>query len=158
MIIEDRKKLAEEIDKLKAKGKRIVFTNGCFDLLHKGHVVYLDQAKNFGDVLVVGINNDDSVREFKGPQRPIMPLESRTCVINALKSVDIVVPFGERLPNELIKIIRPHIHVKGGDYRPQDLPEYELVTSFGGEVKIVPLVEGFSVTSIIERILKNSKY
>jgi len=158
MIIEDRKKLAEEIDKLRAKGKRIVFTNGCFDILHKGHVVYLNKAKNFGDVLVVGINNDDSVREFKGSQRPVMPLESRICILDALKPVDIVVPFGERLPNELIKIIRPHIHVKGGDYRPEDLPEYELVTSLGGEVKIVPFVKGFSVTSIVERIRRNTEY
>jgi rfaE bifunctional protein nucleotidyltransferase chain/domain len=152
MIIEDRNLLSREIAKLRKERKRIVFTNGCFDILHKGHVEYLSSARKLGDVLVVGINDDESVCRLKGPQRPIMPLASRMAVLDALKMVDIVAPFGEDRPMELIKMIRPDVHVKGGDYRAEELPEYGVVHSLGGTVRIIPLTPGYSVTSIVERI------
>ena len=156
MIIRNRKKLQEIVEQLRKNGQTIVFTNGCFDLLHKGHVIYLEEAKKFGDVLIVGINTDESIKSLKGSERPIMHLESRARVLDSLKSVDIVVPFSEVLPNNIIEIVKPNVHIKGGDYRVDDLPEAKLVKSFGGIVKIVSLVPGFSVTSIIERI-KNRK-
>lgn len=152
MIITDREKLTQEIEKLRKKGKKIVFTNGCFDILHKGHVTYLAEAKKLGDILVVGLNSDESVKKLKGTTRPIMPLESRLAVMDSLKMVDIVVPFSELRPIELIKIIKPDVHVKGGDYVADDLPEAEAVKSYGGKIAIIPLVEGFSVTAIVARI------
>jgi rfaE bifunctional protein nucleotidyltransferase chain/domain len=152
MIINDRDLLSDEIAKLRKERKRIVFTNGCFDLLHKGHVDYLNEARKLGDVLVVGLNTDESVRKLKGPQRPIMPLESRAAVLDALKPVSIVVPFGESTPVDLIRIVKPDVHVKGGDYKADSLPEYEAVLAGGGHVKIIPLTSGFSVTAILERI------
>lgn len=157
MIIKDRKKLQAHIEQLKKQGKKIVFTNGCFDILHKGHVVYLTEAKKLGDVLVVGINSDDSVTKLKGYERPLVSLDSRMCVLDSLKMVDIVTPFSEDKPMVLIKIVRPDVHVKGGDYKADDLPEAETVRSVGGLIKIIPFVGAFSVTSIVEKIRKNTQ-
>ncbi len=157
MIIEDRKLLKSIVRELKSQNLKIVFTNGCFDILHRGHVEYLNKAKKLGDVLIVGINSDESVKKIKGDKRPIIPLYSRAYVLDNLKAVDFVVPFDEETPIELIKIIKPDVHVKGGDYKEEDLPEAEIVKGYGGEIKIIPLIEGYSTTKIINWILNKYK-
>lgn len=139
-------------DRLRAEGKRIVFTNGCFDILHVGHLRYLQAARALGDALVVGVNSDAGVRRLKGPGRPIVPEEERAELLAGLACVDYVTLFGEPLPNETIEALRPHIHVKGGDYTAEALPEAETVRACGGEVVILPLVPGRSTTWILERI------
>ncbi len=154
MIITNRNILKNIVDELKVQNLKIVFTNGCFDIVHKGHVEYLNNAKRFGDVLIVGINSDKSIKKIKGEKRPIIPLESRIYVLNNLKSIDFVVPFDEETPINLIKIIKPDIHVKGGDYKEEDLPESKVIKEYGGEIKIIPLIEGFSTTNVIEWVLK----
>ncbi len=157
MIIEDRKLLKSIVRELKSQNLKIVFTNGCFDIIHRGHVEYLNKAKKLGDVLIVGINSDESVKKIKGDKRPIIPLYSRAYVLDNLKAVDFVVPFDEETPIELIKIIKPDVHVKGGDYKEEDLPEAEIVKDYGGEIKIIPLIEGYSTTKIINWILNKYK-
>jgi D-beta-D-heptose 7-phosphate kinase/D-beta-D-heptose 1-phosphate adenosyltransferase len=144
--------LAAHLEALRRQGRRIVLTNGCFDILHRGHVTYLSRAKALGDVLVVGVNSDDSIRRLKGPQRPINTLEDRLEVLAALSCVDHVVAFGEDTPHQLVQAIRPHIFVKGGDYTRERLPEAELVEQLGGTVHILPLVADRSTTGVIERI------
>lgn len=139
---------------LKEKSRKIVFTNGCFELLHFGHVKYLQEARSLGDVLIVGINSDDSVKKIKGEKRPIMPEEDRAQIVAALESVDYVVVFSETTTKRLIEVLKPHIHVKGGDYQLKDLPETEVVKSYGGEVVVVGEIEGKSTTGIIESIIK----
>ncbi|UXM85381.1 D-glycero-beta-D-manno-heptose 1-phosphate adenylyltransferase [Methanococcus aeolicus] len=157
MIITNRNLLKNIVSELKAQNLEIVFTNGCFDIVHKGHVEYLNHAKRFGDVLIVGINSDESIKKIKGDKRPIIPLESRVYILDNLKSIDFVVPFDEETPINLIKIIKPDIHVKGGDYNEEDLPESKIIKEYGGKVKIIPLIEGFSTTNIIEWVLKKYK-
>jgi D-beta-D-heptose 7-phosphate kinase / D-beta-D-heptose 1-phosphate adenosyltransferase len=132
--------------------KRIVFTNGCFDVLHPGHTALLAQARALGDVLIVGLNDDASVRRLKGSDRPVNPLEDRARVLASLQAVDHVIPFGEDTPERLIALIRPDVFVKGGDYSKDDLPEAPLVESFGGSVRILPFVEGHSTTKIIAQM------
>jgi D-beta-D-heptose 7-phosphate kinase / D-beta-D-heptose 1-phosphate adenosyltransferase len=133
-------------------GSRVVFTNGCCDILHRGHITYLNQAKAFGDVLVVGVNSDDSVRRLKGNDRPINPLEDRVELLAALSCVDYVVPFEEDTPERLIRAVRPDVFVKGGDYTRETLPEARLVEELGGAVQILPLVRDRSTTSVIDQI------
>lgn len=135
------------------EGKRLVFTNGVFDLLHAGHVRLLAAARDLGDLLVVGVNSDASVRRLgKGPGRPVNPLEDRVAVLEALGAVDVAVPFDEDTPEALIACLRPEVHVKGGDYREEELPEAALVRSYGGEVRILPLLEGRSTTEALRRL------
>ena len=134
------------------QGRRIVFTNGCFDILHRGHVTYLNRAKALGDVLIVGLNTDDSVRRLKGPDRPINSLEDRAQVLAALSCIDHIVPFADDSPVGLIRAIRPDVYVKGGDYTFDTLPEAPLVAELGGDIQILPLVEDRSTSRIIERI------
>lgn len=129
----------------------LVFTNGCFDLLHRGHAAYLVAARALGDVLVVAVNSDDSVRRLKGPTRPINGEKDRAYVVAALESVDHVVIFAEDTPLELIRTLRPDILVKGGDYRPEEVVGADEVAASGGRVAIVPLVEGRSTTAILQR-------
>lgn len=151
----EREKLKKIIEELKKEGKRVVFTNGCFDIIHLGHIRYLREAKKEGDVLIVGLNSDKSVRMIKGGKRPLMSQEERAEILAALEMVDFVVLFDEPVPDELIKIIRPDIHIKGGDYSsPEELPEAELVRSLGGKVVIAQGVEGKSTTNIIRTILE----
>ncbi|MBI2267120.1 MAG: D-glycero-beta-D-manno-heptose 1-phosphate adenylyltransferase [Armatimonadetes bacterium] len=140
------------LEEARRRGDRIVFTNGCFDLLHAGHVFCLEEARGFGDVLIVGLNSDDSVRRLKGAGRPIFSRKEREKVLSALACVDFVVPFDEETPVNLIREIRPHVHVKGGDYSPEDLPETPLVRELGGEVRIVRYLPGWSTTEVIQRI------
>ncbi|CAN5232028.1 D-glycero-beta-D-manno-heptose-7-phosphate kinase [soil metagenome] len=134
------------------QGRRIVLTNGCFDILHRGHVTYLSRAKALGDLLVVAVNSDDGVRRLKGPGRPINALEDRMQVLAALSCVDLVVPFDEPTPVEVIRVLRPDVFVKGGDYTREMLPEAPVVEALGGAVHILPYVEDRSTTGIIERI------
>jgi len=133
-------------------GKRLVFTNGCFDLLHRGHVSYLQSARALGDALVVALNSDASVRKLKGPGRPIVPQRDRAAVLRALRSVDAVVVFDEDTPVRLMRELKPGVYVKGGDYRVEDLPEAEVAKEFGAEVRIIPFEEGYSTTALIEKI------
>lgn len=133
--------------------KKIVFTNGCFDILHAGHVRYLTAAKSFGDVLIVGLNTDESVRRLKGDSRPINNQFDRAEVLLGLKSVDHVIFFGERTAENLIAEVKPDVYVKGGDYTLETLPEAKIVQSFGGRVELVNLVAGHSTTNIVEKIL-----
>ncbi len=132
--------------------KVIVFTNGCFDILHAGHVSYLEEAKSLGDILIVGLNSDDSVRRIKGDKRPIIPQEERAYILSRLKPVDYVVIFEEDTPENLIKKIKPHILVKGGDWTPDKIVGKEFVESYGGKVVTIPFSFNTSTTAIIERI------
>lgn len=147
-----RENLAETAERLHSEGKKIVFTNGCFDILHVGHVRYLQAAQQEGDLLIVGVNTDESVRSYKGPTRPINNENDRAEVLSALACVDYVTLFGERLPNTVIELIKPNVHVKGGDYKEEDLPEAQVVRSYGGDVVIMPLVDGKSTTNVINKI------
>lgn len=149
--------LTEETLKHKAvvwrfKGKRIVFTNGCFDLLHRGHLHTLSAARELGDVLVVGLNTDASVKRLKGETRPIQDETTRAEVLAALLLVDAVVLFDEDTPLELIQALTPDVLVKGGDYVPETIVGYGWVTQHGGKVEIVPLLEGHSTTNAVERM------
>lgn len=137
---------------LRAGGKKVVFTNGCFDILHAGHVRYLNTARSFGDCLVLGLNSDASVRGFKGPTRPINCQDDRAEVIDALACVDYVVIFEERTAESIIAKVRPDVYVKGGDYTLETLPEAKIVMSYGGQVELVKLVEGRSTTNVIKKI------
>jgi rfaE bifunctional protein nucleotidyltransferase chain/domain len=150
------RRAASEIGaRLHAEGKRIVFTNGCFDLLHPGHVRYLEEASLLGDVLVVGLNTDQSVRSLdKSPSRPIQDEQARAQVLAALASVGAVVLFDEPTPLELIREIGPDVLVKGADYLPEDIVGYEIVKARGGEILTIPFVPGYSTTSIEKKILE----
>jgi rfaE bifunctional protein nucleotidyltransferase chain/domain len=148
----DRDALARHLSSLRA-GRTVVFTNGCFDILHVGHLRYLEAAKALGDVLVVGVNSDASVRRLnKGPERPVVGESERAEMVAGLKPVDYVVIFNEDTPVETIEVLRPDIHVKGGDYAPDDLPEAATVRGYGGRVVIVPFVPGASTTEILAKV------
>jgi D-beta-D-heptose 7-phosphate kinase/D-beta-D-heptose 1-phosphate adenosyltransferase len=152
--IKAREDLRRIVQNLKTKGKRIVFTNGCFDLLHIGHVRYLEEARSLGDVLVVGVNSDNSVRGLKGPNRPILSEEERAEILSGLECVNYVIIFDEPTPLELISLLQPHILVKGGDWTKESTVGKEVVERTGGEVVILPFVEGSSTSKLIETILK----
>lgn len=141
-----------KIEEWRMQGKRIVFTNGCFDLLHPGHLDYLQKAGALGDVLIVGLNDDDSIRRLKGSARPVNPLPDRTIMLAALRAVDMVVSFTEDTPLKLIKTLMPDVLVKGGDYQPDTIAGAREVRENGGEVVVIPLVDGHSTSSLIERI------
>ncbi len=150
-------KIADFCDILRAGGKKIVFTNGCFDILHAGHVRYLTQARSFGDCLVLGLNTDASVRRFKGPTRPINAEQDRAAVVDALEAVDYVVLFGERTAEALISLVKPDVYAKGGDYTLDTLPEAKIVQSYGGRVEFIDLVAGRSTTNVIEKIKETAE-
>jgi len=152
--IKTRKGLLRIMKDLKAKGKRIVFTNGCFDLLHIGHVRYLEEAKAMGDVLVVGVNSDTSVRKLKGPKRPILPEDERTEILSGLGCVDYVTLFDEIDPLKLITSLRPDLLVKGGDWTKEQIVGRDEVERSGGEVFVIPFVKRASTSNLIETILK----
>ena len=135
-----------------AQGKKIVFTNGCFDILHAGHVKYLAEAKKLGDLLIVGLNSDSSVGRLKGPERPVNHEEDRAVVLSALKSVDYVTVFSEETPLELIRLLQPDVLVKGGDYTIDRIVGADLVQAKGGDVVTIPFVEGKSTTNILNRM------
>jgi D-beta-D-heptose 7-phosphate kinase/D-beta-D-heptose 1-phosphate adenosyltransferase len=154
-LVEDWGTLETHLDTLRKEGKKIVFTNGVFDILHSAHVAYLNQAKSFGDILVIGVNTDESVRRLKGPTRPVNGLLERCRVLAGLSCVDFVVPFGENNPINLVHYVRPDIYVKGGDYTRETLPETAVVESYGGELRLVPYIANHSTSGVIEKIKNN---
>jgi D-beta-D-heptose 7-phosphate kinase / D-beta-D-heptose 1-phosphate adenosyltransferase len=155
--VPDRGVLCTRLDQLRRQGARIVLTNGCFDVLHRGHAAYLQAARGLGDVLVVGVNDDQSVRRLKGSARPVNPLEDRVALLAALGCVDFVTCFSEDTPEALVRALRPHVFAKGGDYTVEDLPEAPAVQAGGGEVQILPFFEDRSTTLLIERIRSDSR-
>lgn len=140
------------VNEWKRTGKKVVFTNGCFDILHLGHVDYLEKARNLGDVLVVALNTDASVSRIKGPSRPIVDQHSRSRVMASLQFVDLVCFFDEETPLELISTLLPSVLVKGNDYLAENIVGADIVKSNGGEVKTIALVEGYSTTKIVNKI------
>jgi D-beta-D-heptose 7-phosphate kinase/D-beta-D-heptose 1-phosphate adenosyltransferase len=148
----DRCSLLERLAVERGGGRRLVFTNGCFDLLHAGHVSLLERAAALGEILVVGLNSDASVRRLKGPERPVVSEDERALLLAALRPVDYVVLFGEDTPLELIRALRPDVLVKGEDYGPEAVVGRELVEAYGGTVVRLPLVPGHSSTGRIERL------
>ncbi len=152
-IVPDREELLRRLEAPRRDGRRIVFTNGCYDILHPGHVDLLERARALGDVLVLGLNRDDSVRRLnKGPGRPFNSFAARAFVLAHLASVDLVTGFDEDTPLELIRAVRPHVLVKGGDWAPESVAGREVVEAEGGDVHCLPLLEGFSTTGLARRI------
>ena len=150
------RRMLEEVARWRAQGLRVGFTNGCFDILHKGHVAYLAQARSWCDRLIVGVNSDASVRALKGEGRPVNDLESRALVLAGLGSVDLVAPFDEDTPVALIIAARPDVLIKGADYTVEGVVGHDLVASWGGEVKLAPIVEGYSTTAAIARLIEKA--
>ena len=148
--------LLQAIKVWRAEGKKIVFTNGCFDLLHLGHIDYLAKAADLGDILIVGLNTDNSVKTLKGKDRPINDERSRTILLAALSFVDAVILFDERTPYNLIKSVEPDILVKGSDYKTEEIAGHEVVQAKGGKVITIDLLPGYSTTLIEDKILKTN--
>ena len=142
---------------LKQQGRKVVFTNGCFDLLHAGHVHLFQKAKELGDVLIVAVNDDRSIRMIKGVSRPIFPLEERLEILAAIEYIDYLVPFPEKTPQKIISILLPDVLVKGADWRMDEVVGREEVEETGGKVVRVPLQKGLSTTSLLERILNSAE-
>jgi len=152
MSLVTKSQAVEFVQAWQAGGEIVVFTNGCFDLLHRGHVDLLNTARSFGDRLVVGLNSDESVTRLKGVGRPVQPQEDRGIILSALSAVDLVVIFPEETPRELIRVLRPDVLVKGGDYKPENIVGAREVRSWGGKVAIVPYREGASTSELIRKI------
>jgi rfaE bifunctional protein nucleotidyltransferase chain/domain len=146
--------LKAEVGRLKREGKKVIFTNGCFDILHAGHTRYLREAKKLGDVLILALNSDNSVRSIKGEKRPIVPEAERAEVVASLASVDYVTVFDELTPIALIEFLQPNVIVKGGDWAEKDIVGAEAVRKWGGRVAIMPEIEGASTTNVIEKVLQ----
>jgi rfaE bifunctional protein nucleotidyltransferase chain/domain len=152
--IKAKDELKNILEGLKRRGKRIVFTNGCFDILHIGHIRCLEKAKKEGDILIVALNSDRSIRSIKGPSRPFTPEAERAEVLSALTCVDYVVIFDEPDPLELISFLKPDILVKGGDWTPETTIGREVVEGIGGKVVIIPQIQGVSTSAVVDRIVK----
>jgi len=150
------KKFVKIRKKLKKEGKTVVFTNGCFDILHKGHVHLLKRAKKLGDILIVGLNSDSSVKRIKGEKRPIFSVKDRAFVLSSIDVVDYIVIFNEDTPLKVIKAIEPDVLVKGADWDKKSIVGREIVESLGGKVVRIPVLKGFSTTSVIEKLLRLS--
>jgi rfaE bifunctional protein nucleotidyltransferase chain/domain len=146
--------LANKLEALKAQGKKIVFTNGCFDMLHVGHVRYLRGAKALGDILVLAVNSDESIRRLKGKERPLLPLEDRLGILSAFKMVDFVTAFEDDTVTPLLLKLKPHIQAKGTDYTPDTVPEKDTMASFGGKVAVVGDPKNHASKNLIQEILK----
>ncbi|MFY7733408.1 MAG: D-glycero-beta-D-manno-heptose 1-phosphate adenylyltransferase [Bacteroidia bacterium] len=144
--------LKTQVATWQAQGKKIVFSNGCFDLVHKGHIDYLNRAADLGDLLVMGLNTDASVSKLKGPHRPIQDEQSRLLIMAALQCVSAVVLFNEETPYDLIKLVQPDVLVKGSDYQPENIVGYDIVTAKGGMVKTIDFLPGYSTSAIEKRI------
>ncbi len=149
-ILIKRSEIAGITDRHRKRGERIVFTNGIFDILHRGHVDYLAKARSFGDILIVGLNTDVSTRRIKGPSRPLQKQQDRAAVLTALRAVDYVVLFGESTPEKLIKQIKPDILVKGADYKLSEIVGADFVKSYGGQVRRVRLTKGRSTSRLLK--------
>lgn len=151
---DDLLKIREELRK---QGKKVVLTNGCFDLLHSGHIHIFREAKKYGDILVVAVNDDFSVKKIKGASRPIFPLEERLEILEAIEDIDYLTSFSEETPQKIIASLVPDVLVKGGDWKPDEVVGREEVERAGGEVRIIPYLEGCSTSEIIERIVYSAK-
>lgn len=151
-IIRKKEELECTLSQWRFKSEKIVFTNGCFDILHRGHVEYLAKAAALGSKLVIGLNTDASVKRLKGESRPINNQEARAIILSSLIFTDRIIFFEEDTPLELIRYIQPDILVKGSDYKPEDIVGYDIVKAKGGEVVTIDLTEGFSTTAILERV------
>ncbi len=154
MEVLTRQQISSRVQEWREAGETVVFTNGCFDILHVGHIKTLTRAKSEGSKLIVGVNSDTSVQRLKGPTRPVNPEQDRAQLLAALRCVDAVVIFEEDTPIELLEVVRPHVHVKGGDYQVDDLPEKEVVERHGGRIVIIGLVPGRSTTNLIQKTQK----
>ena len=152
----NKESLEEKLNLWRKDGKTIVFSNGCFDILHRGHVEYLSKAADLGDILIIGLNTDASVRRIKGPSRPVNDEKARAVVLAALEFVDAIMFFDEDTPYNLIKNVQPDVLVKGKDYKAEDIVGYDIVTSKGGKVETIELVEGFSTTNILKHFNQSS--
>tara|TARA_B100000579_G_C22814484_1_gene847050 strand:+ start:952 stop:1449 length:498 start_codon:yes stop_codon:yes gene_type:complete len=148
--------ISNRVLRWRKESRKLVFTNGCFDILHSGHVRYLQTASGFGDILILGLNSDSSIRKLKGSLRPIMNQDDRAYILSAIKAIDCIVIFDEETPAKLIQTICPDVLVKGGDYLPEDVVGNDTVSENGGIVKIVPYVEGKSTSEIIKTIWEQS--
>src|SRR5688572_3717169 len=148
--------LLPELQKWRSEGQKIVFTNGCFDLLHLGHVDYLEKARQLGDKLVLGLNTDTSIKRLKGEERPLQDEMARARIMASLLFVDAVVLFSEDTPYELIKLVQPDILVKGDDYSPENIVGADIVKEKGGEIKTIPFVKGYSTSNIVAKIKKQN--
>jgi D-beta-D-heptose 7-phosphate kinase/D-beta-D-heptose 1-phosphate adenosyltransferase len=151
--IENQTAIKKRVDRVKEEGKKVVFTNGCFDILHQGHIRYLCEAKKCGDFLIIGLNSDRSIRNIKGKNRPLVPEGARAELLAALCFVDGIVIFDEEDPLAIIKYLQPQVLVKGADWTEEDIIGAELIKEIGGEVKRIPLVPGISTSDIIRRIV-----
>jgi rfaE bifunctional protein nucleotidyltransferase chain/domain len=154
--IVNRDTLAQLVLQWKQNGEKVVFTNGCFDILHLGHITYLFQAAEMGTKLVIGLNSDQSVRRLKGDSRPVQDEYARAIAISALECTDLVCIFDEDTPLELIKIVSPDFLIKGGDYSVKEIVGYQEVTASGGSVKTIPLIAGYATTKILKKIFEIS--
>lgn len=152
--LEDLIKIREE---LRCKKKKVIFTNGCFDLLHSGHIHLIREAKKQGDVFIVAVNEDESIRKIKGGSRPIFPLEERLEVLEAIGDIDYLVTFSEETPQRIIAALLPDVLVKGGDWKPEDVVGKREVENAGGRVVIIPYLEGRSTSEIIDRVIYSGK-
>ncbi len=151
---DDLLKIREELRK---QGKKVVLTNGCFDLLHSGHIHIFREAKKYGDILVVAVNDDFSVKKIKGASRPIFPLEERLEILEAIEEIDYLTFFSEETPQKIIAVLVPDVLVKGGDWKPDEIVGREEVEGAGGDVRVIPYLEGCSTSEIIERIVYSAK-
>ncbi len=156
--IKSRREIALIAEDLQGQGERVVFTNGCLDILHAGHVQYVEEGKGQGEVQIVGLNSDDSIRRLKGETRPVVPEEERAIVLAALACVDYVVIFEEDTPYELIRDIQPDVLVKGGDWQASEIVGSDIVLAKGGEVRSLPFRAGVSTTAIVTRLMGRSQY
>ncbi|MFY8191050.1 MAG: D-glycero-beta-D-manno-heptose 1-phosphate adenylyltransferase [Bacteroidia bacterium] len=154
-IFENTQSLQAQLELWRQNQKKIVFTNGCFDILHRGHVDYLAKAADLGDVLIIGVNTDSSVSKLKGAHRPIQDEESRMQILASLGFVDAVILFGEATPYELIKLVQPDVLVKGSDYQAQNIVGYDIVSAKGGEIKTLDFIPGYSTSAIEAKIKAN---
>ncbi len=148
----DKESLPPVLARLRFRGMKIVFTNGCFDILHHGHIDYLSKAKDLGNILMLGLNTDSSIKQIKGNMRPVQDEESRKFVMASIHFVDYVIPFSEETPYNLIKTIQPDVLVKGADYKKEEIAGYDIVEDKSGKIVTVDLLEGYSTSSIIEKI------
>lgn len=154
MILASESSLLDRVANLKQEGKRVITTNGCFDILHPGHIETFREARSLGDALIVLVNSDENPYFQTKPGRPINAEDSRMAMLDAIRHIDFVYPFSEETPVSLLEKIRPDIHVKGGDYVKENLPEYDAVRKHGGNVVIIPTVSGYSTTGVIGKILE----
>ena len=153
----DAERLSKQVGIWRFQGKKIVFTNGCFDILHLGHIDYLSKAADEGDILIIGVNTDRSTSGLKGPHRPINNEQQRSMILASLHFTDAVILFDEPTPYELIKLVQPDVLIKGADYKPEDIVGYDIVMAKGGAVKTIDFLPGYSTSLIEEKILKSQK-